>query len=75
MQDLVSSICQPSPHSNDFPSPLEGEGGSRVKRDTDEGDMATSLVFQTQSVSSNPSSGAARHLLPQGEKAALGLLP
>ncbi|WP_373502803.1 error-prone DNA polymerase [Aestuariivirga sp.] len=47
------------------PSPLVGEGGSRQRRETDEGMMAAR---------SNPSSGASRHLLPQGEKGGLSLL-
>ncbi|HUR43890.1 MAG TPA: error-prone DNA polymerase [Aestuariivirga sp.] len=50
-----------------FPSPLAGEepapdlirGGSRRRRETDEG------VLQ---LATGPSSGASRHLLPQGEK-------
>jgi error-prone DNA polymerase len=41
------------------PSPLAGEGGSRHRRETDEG------VLQLATL---PSSGASRHLLPQGEK-------
>jgi hypothetical protein len=45
-----------------FPSPLVGEGGSPVRSsgETDEGSL---------SAERDPSSGASRHLLPQGEKA------
>jgi len=43
------------------PSPLVGEGGSAQSAETDEGARVL-----------NPSSGASRHLLPQGEKGGSG---
>src|SRR6185312_14912199 len=48
-----------------FPSPLVGEGGSTARSDgePDEGYVSGSLGRRE-----NPSSGASRHLLPQGEK-------
>ena len=49
-----------------FPSPLAGEGGSR--RLTDEGAGAASLLSIISRAEPYPSSGASRHLLPQGEK-------
>ena len=43
----------------ELPSPLAGEGGSRRRRETDEGAFPRGTT---------PSSGALRHLLPRGEK-------
>ena len=48
------------------PSPLEGEGGSR--RLTDEGAGSASPLSNISRADAAPSSGASRHLLPQGEK-------
>ena len=48
-----------------FPSPLVGEGGSPRSGETGEGSLSASISLAR---GSNPSSGASRHLLPQGEK-------
>src|SRR5215212_5710597 len=47
------------------PSPLVGEGGAERSSATGEG---FSPPAQTSRVETDPSSGASRHLLPQGEK-------
>ena len=48
------------------PSPLAGEGGSRML--TDEGVVAVGSTAENFCAVKTPSSDASRHLLPQGEK-------
>ena len=63
---MVSTPTQGSPS---LPSPLAGEGARRA----DEGFVSSRSEWEVgsreaQPAAANPSSGAARHLLPQGEK-------
>ena len=51
-----------------LPSPLEGEGGSRPWRETDEGYRSESAVATHPSATSPLIRRVPRHLLPQGEK-------
>jgi hypothetical protein len=50
-----------------FPSPLVGEGGS-LTRSGGEPDEGSVSAYGVCLRGENPSSGASRHLLPQGEK-------
>lgn len=71
MMALHGCHSQPSPlqrASLSRPSPFEGEGGSCGTHETDEGFATTNSYPKIIPRSTTPSSGAARHLLPQGEK-------
>ena len=59
---LVEAIREHGAVQDSLPSPLEGEGGSRQRRETDE------RLVEPAPILHDPSYGASRHLLPPGEK-------